>query len=134
MKMKKAPPALVALFAEVAPGPPAQRRTMFGYPCSFLNGNLFIGLHSDGMILRLPEALRAELLHDRGAKIFEPMPGRPMREYVVVPKSMLEDRKTLAKWIERSRTFAASLKPKPKKAAKPKTAGPKKAAKPKKRS
>jgi len=132
MKMKKAPPALVALFAEVAPGPPAQRRTMFGYPCSFLNGNLFIGLHSDGMILRLPEALRAELLHDRGAKIFEPMPGRPMREYVIVPKSMLEDRKTLAKWIERSRTFAASLKPKAKKAKS--TAGaPKRATKAKKK-
>ena len=120
MKMKKSPTALVALYAEVAPGPPAQQRTMFGYPCSFLNGNLFMGLHGDGMILRLPEAQRIELLRERGAKVFEPMPGRPMREYVVVPKAMLLDRRTLAKWIDRSCTFAASLKPKPKKAGKAK--------------
>jgi len=133
MKMKKAPAALVALFAEVAPGAPAQQRTMFGYPCSFLNGNLFMGLHGDGMILRLAEEQRAELLREHGAKVFEPMPGRPMREYVVVPKSILEDRQTLAKWIDRSRTFAASLKPKPKKAAKPKAAASKKTVKAKKR-
>jgi hypothetical protein len=85
------------------------------------------------MLLRLPEAQRAELLRERGAKVFEPMPGRAMKEYVVVPKSMLEDRKTLATWIQRSRTFAASLKPKPKKAAKSKADTPKKKTKAKKK-
>jgi TfoX/Sxy family transcriptional regulator of competence genes len=118
MKMKKAPAALVELFAEVAPGAPAEQRKMFGYPCSFLNGNLFMGLHGDRMILRLPEEQRNDLIRTNGAKAFEPMPGRPMREYIVVPKAILDDRKALTKWIERSRTFAASLKIKPKKAKK----------------
>ena len=116
--MKKAPAALVELFAEVAPGAPAERRTMFGYPCSFLNGNLFMGLHGDRMILRLPGGQRDELIRTQGARVFEPMPGRPMREYVVVPKVILEDQRVLERWIERSRSFAASLKPKPKKAKK----------------
>lgn len=109
---------MIDLFAQVVPGPPVVQRTMFGYPSGFVNGNLFMGLFGDGMILRLPDAQREELIKKKGARQFEPMPGRPMREYVLLPASMLRDRRALATWIERALSFAAELKPKAKKSAK----------------
>ncbi|MHB1254228.1 MAG: hypothetical protein ACYCZ1_08680 [Candidatus Humimicrobiaceae bacterium] len=33
-----------------------EKRKMFGYPVTFIRGNMFIGVHGDSMILRLPEA------------------------------------------------------------------------------
>ena len=57
------------------------RRKMFGYPAAFANGNLFIGLHQNDFIMRLSEKDRARLCRIRRTG-FEPMKGRPMREYV----------------------------------------------------
>ncbi len=38
----KAPPEMIELFAASLPLDPAtERRTMFGYPCAFVNGNMF---------------------------------------------------------------------------------------------
>ena len=87
---------------------------MFGYPAAFRNGNMFAGLFQDSMILRLGEADRLAL-SKRGGRPFEPMPGRPMREYVVVPAKVVGDPAELQTLIEKSAAFAASLKPKPKK-------------------
>jgi TfoX/Sxy family transcriptional regulator of competence genes len=53
---------------------------MFGYPAVFVNGNLFAGLHQENFILRLSEAHRTALCSQHGAQLFEPMPGRRMRE------------------------------------------------------
>jgi hypothetical protein len=87
MKWRKSPQDLVDLFVSVMPGPPVVQRKMFGYPAGFINGNLFMSLFEDQMIFRLPESQRQELLKKEGAKIFEPMPGRPMREYVAVSRT-----------------------------------------------
>jgi TfoX/Sxy family transcriptional regulator of competence genes len=114
MKMQKSPPDLIEFFASVLPGPPVTGRKMFGYPAGFVNGNLFMSLFADQMILRLPEDARAELLKKNGAKQFEPMKGRPMKEYVCVPKSMLKERKDLTSWIAKALEYGASLKPKSK--------------------
>jgi TfoX/Sxy family transcriptional regulator of competence genes len=96
------------------PGPPVTGRKMFGYPAGFVNGNMFMGLFQDEMILRLSEDDRKELLKERGAKIFAPMPGRPMKEYVSIPRSLLEDRKKLGGWVSKALRYGASLKPKSK--------------------
>jgi hypothetical protein len=58
MKWQKSPQDLVDLFASVMPCPPAVQRKMFGYPAGFINGNMFMGLFQDDMILRLPEVQR----------------------------------------------------------------------------
>ena len=114
------------------PGPPAAQRKMFGYPAGFVNGNMFMGLFQDDMILRLPESGRQALLKVDGAKIFEPMPGRPMREYVAVPPRVIANQKELTSWVSRAFEYGASLKPKsktskPKKArTKPKRSAPSK--------
>jgi TfoX/Sxy family transcriptional regulator of competence genes len=112
MKWKKPPPDLVDFFASMMPGPPAVPRKMFGYPAGFINGNLFMSLFQDDMILRLPESQRQEMLKKEGAKSFEPMPGRPMREYVAVPPDLLADSRELGSWVLRSLEYASSLKPK----------------------
>lgn len=111
MKWRKPSEELIKLFEEVTPAPPATSKKMFGFPAAFVNDNMFMGLHQEDMILRLPEDLRAELLK-MNARIFEPMPGRPMREYVVVPPSMLRDRKKLSSWAQKALEYGLSLPPK----------------------
>lgn len=100
-------------FSELVPEDPrVSRRKMFGYPCAFVGGNLFMGLHQEAMILRLSDDDRSEFLGLEGAAIFEPMPGRPMREYVVVPPAVLGRTATLSGWIRRALGYAASIPPK----------------------
>ena len=108
MKLAKSPPELIATFDAVMPGAPAERRLMFGYPAGFVNGNMFAGLFGDRMHVRLPEHQRNELIK-LGGKTFEPMPGRPMREYVEVPPSIVANRAALSRWITDALNYAASL-------------------------
>jgi TfoX/Sxy family transcriptional regulator of competence genes len=117
MKLAKAPGEMVALFEAVCPGPPVAQRKMFGYPAAFINGNMFMGLFGDQMMLRLSDDDRARALHEPGVAIFEPMPGRRMREYVTLPKKILGDRAALKKWIGCALEYAQSLSPKEKKPA-----------------
>jgi TfoX/Sxy family transcriptional regulator of competence genes len=118
MDWKKSPPELVAKFDELAPGSPVQKRQMFGYAACFVNGNLFMSLFQDRMVLRLPDEDREALLKLKGAEQFEPMPGRPMKEYVLVPASLVSSPKKLEPWIAKSLAYGASLKPKKPKAKK----------------
>jgi len=111
MKWRKPSEELIKLFEEVTPGPPATAKKMFGFPAAFVNGNMFMGLHQESMIFRLPENLRAELIK-MNAQIFEPMPGRPMREYIVVPPSLLRDRNKLSSWAQKALEYGSSLPPK----------------------
>jgi TfoX/Sxy family transcriptional regulator of competence genes len=118
MKWTKSPPALVALFESLITAfPKSEKKRMFGYPSIFINGNLTAGLFEDRMMLRLSEEDRKQFLKERGHRVFEPMPGRPMKEYVEASAAMLEDPKKLIVWLERSVSYAQSLKPKSKKAA-----------------
>jgi hypothetical protein len=45
------------------------------------------------------------------------MPGRVMREYVVVPKVFLNAPEQLRAWVEKSLTYVSSLAAKPKKSS-----------------
>jgi TfoX/Sxy family transcriptional regulator of competence genes len=117
---KKSPPELVAAFEAAFPDPPAVARQMFGYPAGFVNGNMFMSLFEHSMVLRLPEGPRAELLGVEGAATFEPMPGRPMKEYVVVPESLVSSPEELEPWVAKALAYGASLPPKAAKAAKAK--------------
>jgi TfoX/Sxy family transcriptional regulator of competence genes len=109
MRFEKSPPWLVALFDEVAASLPGERRKMFGYPCLFLGGNLYCGLFQATMMLRLGEQDREALLALPGAAPFDPMGGRPMREYAVLPRDLLDDDRALRDWLRRSAAYASSL-------------------------
>ena len=106
-----------------------ERRSMFGCPIAVVNGNMFTGVHNDEINVRLAEGDRARFLHDYdGARIFSPVKGMQMKEYVVVPPSVAGQPGLLASWIQKGFEFASSLPPKRPKTKKPKTSG-KKAAK-----
>ena len=110
MKWRKSPETLVQKFSELVPlDPRVERRKMFGYPAAFVAGNLFMGLHQEALILRLSDNDRESFLKIEGASVFEPMPGRPMREYVVVPSRMVDRETSLAGWIRRSLNYATVI-------------------------
>ena len=113
MQFTKPPAALVELFRAALPEDPAvERRQMFGYPCAFVNGNMFTGLFQASMFVRLGEAQRRELLAVEGAATFAPMASRPMKEYVVIPESILRDEPALRDWVRKSFESTGELPPK----------------------
>jgi TfoX/Sxy family transcriptional regulator of competence genes len=115
-KWKPAPREAVAAFEAATSGlAGAEPRKMFGYSCVFAKGKMFAGLHEAGMVLRLPDEKRAEFLRLKGSAQFEPMPGRVMREYVVVPKVLLNAPEQLREWVEKSLSYVSSLPAKEKK-------------------
>jgi TfoX/Sxy family transcriptional regulator of competence genes len=109
---KKSPPELVAAFATyVQRRPELATRQMFGYPAAFLGGNLTTSLHQDRWIVRLADA-DAAALRDLGGRDFEPMRGRPMRGYVSLPQSIIDDPAALDGWVARAIAHVRTLAPK----------------------
>jgi TfoX/Sxy family transcriptional regulator of competence genes len=122
MAWTKSPQSLIDLFDKSVPsGDGITRRKMFGYPAAFANGNLFIGLHQNDFIMRLSEQDRARFTAEFGERTFEPMKGRPMREYVRLPDALLGDARKRASWIKRSLGYAGTVVPKPKTTTKKKS-------------
>lgn len=113
MAWKKAPEWLVESFDRLVPDddPRVERRKMFGYPCAFATGSMFMGLHEDRLVLRLADGPREEFRERYGAAVFEPFEGRVMREYSIVPRELLDDPAELVPWIRRSVDYAASVEP-----------------------
>ncbi|HEV2063621.1 MAG TPA: TfoX/Sxy family protein [Thermoanaerobaculia bacterium] len=111
-KWTKAPEGLVAGFtkaAEAVPG--AAVRQMFGYPAAFLSGNMFAGIFQSSVMLRLPEEARDELI-ENGGEPFEPIPGRIMKEYVVLPPQFVRSPRLLDGWLAKAASHARTLPPK----------------------
>ena len=118
---RKSSDDLVARFHEAVAGIEGlEVRKMFGYPAGFVGGNMAVGLHQESFIVRLPEDERAARLAD-GWDQFEPMVGRPMREYVALPSGVAADLEQARHWAERAAEYVRTLPPKvpkPRKAAK----------------
>lgn len=116
-KFTKTPPEVIAAFDAASPSrADVQRKSMFGYPALFLRGNMFAGTFGPKIVVCLDDARRAKAAK-AGAGPFEPMPGRPMKEYVVVPASAMNGA-ALKKWIADGLAYADMLPAKaPKKPA-----------------
>jgi TfoX/Sxy family transcriptional regulator of competence genes len=109
MEMKKASAELVTTFEKVAPGgPEAVPKKMFGYPCSFVRGNMFMGLMGDQFILRLRPEDKAALEAAGGTPVQGPQ-GSVMKEYLALPPTVLADAAALSDWVARGYAYAASL-------------------------
>jgi len=116
MKWVKPTQELLDMFDDLIPfAPGTEKRKMFGYPCLFVNNNVFMGLFYENIFLRLSEQDRETFLQIEQAKRFEPTPGRIMKEYAIVPSWMTKDMTLLQEWIKKSLTYAFSLPPKIKK-------------------
>jgi len=110
---RKAPEDLVERFGVAVAGIDGlETRKMFGYPAGFIGGNMVTGLHQESWIVRLPEEVRREQ-HDAGWSSFEPMPGRPMREYLALPPAVVADPDAARGWVERAADYVRTLPPKP---------------------
>ena len=115
---RKPDPELVDRFHEVVAGiDGVEERRMFGFPAAFIGGNMTAGLHQNTVMVRLPDAERQERIDD-GWSLFEPMPGRPMREYVALPPKVAADVDATRHWIERAAAHVRTLPPKAPKAPK----------------
>jgi TfoX/Sxy family transcriptional regulator of competence genes len=114
----KSPPELVARFDWLAGRfprerfPNVERRKMFGYPALFVGGNLCTGLFASSWMIRLPDEVRGELQAIPGSGPFEPMPGKPMKGYALVPESVLADDASLEGWVRRAVDYVGTLQPK----------------------
>lgn len=88
---------------------------MFGYPCGFVNNNMFIGMHQLDFVARLPEERRRQLIDGGQARQFEPMPGRTMKEYIAIEPEIANSVEKLSKLFQEALEYASSLPPKIKK-------------------
>jgi hypothetical protein len=61
--------------------------SMFGMPCAKVTGKAFMGAYGGGVVFKLDPDARERALALPGATLFDPMGGRPMREWVVVPSA-----------------------------------------------
>jgi TfoX/Sxy family transcriptional regulator of competence genes len=109
---EKSPPELVAAFeALAARHPDIVVRRMFGYPCGFVAGHMTTGLFADRWFVRLPDADRLELLAVPGATPFEPIAGRPLRAYAVLPPGLAADPAAVDAWVDRAIAHVRTLMP-----------------------
>ena len=117
-----------AAFAKVVPeGPTVTLRPMFGNLAAFVNGNMFAGLFGEDLFVRVPEVESAKI-RKLGGRNFEPMPGRAMTGYVVVPDTWRSKPGATKGWIEIALEVTGRMPPKV--ASAKKTAAKKNAAKP----
>jgi TfoX/Sxy family transcriptional regulator of competence genes len=112
MKMPKSPETMDWFREFVAGWPQVESRPMFGQVAGFVNGQMTGGTFGTEVNLRLSEAERHEFVEKYQARTFEPMEGRPMKEYVVVPTAVRADPEMLADWFEKSVTYTAGPPPK----------------------
>ena len=116
MKWKKAPEELVTFLSESMTDVDCQMKKVFGYPAYFINNNMFIGAHQESLIIRLSKEDREKVmnLYD-GIIPFEPMPGRGMKEYVVLPEYLYHQKDRFSEILDMSINYVTSLPPKEKK-------------------
>ena len=103
--------ARAAFEALVPDDPRVAVRPMFGNVAAFVNGNMFAGLFGEDLFVRLGERERAAVV-EQGGRAFEPVAGRPMKEYVVVPGTWSSDPGAARAWLDRSLDGARALPPK----------------------
>lgn len=76
----------------------AESGTLFGMTCLKAASKAFMGVFGDALVFKLGGEAHASALSLRGAKLFDPSGrGRPMKEWVVVPRAHQKKWSALAK-------------------------------------
>jgi hypothetical protein len=88
-----------------------REQRMFGGLAFLLRGNMAVGIYGDGLLVRMAPEEHDALLRRAHVHVFD-MGGRPMRGWAVVDAEGLRTKRQLQSWVERGRTYAASLPPK----------------------
>jgi hypothetical protein len=64
--------------------PGATHGKMFGFPAYKVNGKLAVGLYETGIVAKVGPARAKELVGKAGISLFEPMPGRAWKDWVLL--------------------------------------------------
>ena len=87
-----------AVVEEVTAILPATSSKMFGMPCLKNDtGKAFAGFYQEAMVFKLGGEVHTKALALPGARLFDPMHGRPMKAWVEVPAEHA------ALWLELAR-------------------------------
>lgn len=107
MQWKKSSPDLIAAFEKAKPTDTSVRsRPMFGYPALFVDGTCSPARTGTGLSSALGTTARSRA---KAAQTFEPMPGRPMQDYVVVPEAIAKSPAKVRAWIDHAHAYAQTL-------------------------
>lgn len=110
MEIPKPSKATVDLFKTLVPNNPnITLRPMFGNISAFVNGNMFFGVFGNDLFIRLGADDQMEFLKKKGASNLEPMKGRPMKDYVIMPQTWRDEPQTMRSWISKSLAWSAKL-------------------------
>ena len=85
-----------------------EEKKMFGGIGFLLNGNLFVGVWKESLVVRLGEEEGEEALKESHVKEFD-ITGKPMRNWVLVGPEGVQDDEQLAGWIQRAVKFVGAL-------------------------
>lgn len=114
MEFPRRDDATAQLFEACLPEDPGVKvRPMFGQRAAFVNGNMFACTLGTQLVVRLGAKEREALLKEEGASVFEPVKGRKMGEYVVLPGGWRSDPARVRGMVSRSLSWAKALPPKP---------------------
>ena len=109
MPMPRPSDAAKELFRGLVPqGPGVALKPMFGNLAAFVNGNMFAGLFGEDLFVRLPDDEAAAVRRD-GGRDFEPMAGRAMKGYVLVPDGWRERPEAVAPLVERAMELTSRM-------------------------
>ncbi len=85
-------------------------RHFFSGAAVYVDGRICMSLTPVGFAIKLPEESRNILMKMKGAKHLRYFPKGPIKKhYVVLPKAMLKDMKTLRRWVKVSIEYVLSL-------------------------
>lgn len=98
--------ALDGLLLEI---PGVKPGKMFGFPAYYVNGKMFACVYEDGVGVKVPAALAAELLGQPGIAPFVPLGRREMKEWVFILRENAGDFAGDLGTLEASFTYVATL-------------------------
>jgi TfoX/Sxy family transcriptional regulator of competence genes len=87
------------------------KKKMFGGVGYLLDGNMVFGIHRQSLVLRTSPERAAELLKKGTAAVFD-ITGRPMKGWLLISPTNLQNEKHLSELLEISLEFVKTLPPK----------------------
>src|SRR5262249_29850076 len=119
-KAEGAPAEKLAFYERLVATNPSVERKGAAMPYTSLNGHMFSFMTAEGALaLRLPDGEREKFLAKYDSVLCE-QHGAVLKEYVVVPDTLLAKTRELKKYFDLSLDYVGGLKPKATKKAAPK--------------
>ncbi|HYT15342.1 MAG TPA: TfoX/Sxy family protein [Burkholderiales bacterium] len=85
-------------------------RHFFSGAAIYADGRICMSFTTAGFALKLPQEARNTLVKEQGAKPLRYFPKAPIKkDYVILPKAMLKDMRTLRRWVKVSIEYVLSL-------------------------